>query len=213
MHVSPVAHFSLALALFALLFSLSVAHPAAAPEVAKTDSTKENGHRPGHTIEHNGVIHRVCGTEKTSEHVVDAHKDLRALHKKKPNHRVMPRGQLVHEGDLWDVVEKEKRMSKRTATVGKGIVVETYVHFVSSTDQKDAYKPEDIASMIAEQVQPFSPFPPSTVNLHQPQAVLRLTFRALSLTQPTLLSTSRSAYTLILSRSMMPGPQTRTPQA
>lgn len=143
--------------LFAL--PLVLAHPAATPEVAKTNSTtKDLGHRPGHTIEHNGITHRVCGTEKAGGRIVDAHKDLHALHKRKPNHRVMPRGHLVHEGDLWDVVEKEKRANRgnhvegRKATTGSGIVVETYVHFVASTDQKDAYSQDDVASMVAEQV-------------------------------------------------------------
>lgn len=65
---------------------------------------------------------------------------------------------MVHEGDLWDVVEKKKRANRgnhlkgRKAATGSGIVVETYVHFVASTDQKDAYSQDDVASMVAEQV-------------------------------------------------------------
>ena len=143
---------------------LTLAHPTATLEVAKANSTtKGEGHRPGHAIELNGIIHRVCGTEKAEGHVVDAHQDLHALHKHKPHHRVMPRGQLVHEGDLWDVLEKEKRASGvnhlqgRKATAGIGIVVETYAHYVSTTDQKDAYSQEEVASMVAEQVCPQTP--------------------------------------------------------
>ena len=35
-----------------------------------------------------------------------------------------------------------------------GIVVDTYVHYVSTADQKDNYAPENIAKMVAQQVQP-----------------------------------------------------------
>lgn len=172
MHNSPLAYLSFfSLPLLALFPLLSIAHPAAVPEVAKTYSaTNTGGHRPGHTIEHGGVTHKICGTEEAAGHIVTAHKDLAALHKKQPDHRILPRGQLVHVGDLWDVVKKEKRMSKRKATVGNSIVVETYVHYVSSSDQKDAYTPEQIASMVAQQVHlsaPPLPVQPSFINCHQ----------------------------------------------
>ena len=63
----------------------------------------------------------------------------------------------MHEGDLWDVIEKRglggRSLEGRDTA---GIVIDTYVHYVSTTDQKDNYAPEDIAKMVAQQVHPYS---------------------------------------------------------
>jgi len=71
----------------------------------------------------NGTNIRQCGTGPPSDTLLDAHATLHTAH----------------------------RLEPRKASLAKEIIVDTCIHFVTTTDQAAQYAPEDIATLVARQ--------------------------------------------------------------